>query len=107
MSLEQQVKHALAAVPLFSTGEHIVEVSEGDALLRCELVALDSLACSFHHLVLRADRIQQYTAAKLKEVAETLSQRLTYLLEPITPIETDMEGCVVQMRSNPPLKEED
>jgi hypothetical protein len=29
------------------------------------------------------------------------------LLEPISPIETDAHGCVVQLRSNPPQKEAD
>ncbi len=40
-------------------------------------------------------------------MAENLSQRLTYLLEPVSPIETDAEGCTVQLRSNPPQKEAD
>jgi hypothetical protein len=44
---------------------------------------------------------------QLKQVAENLSQRLTYLLEPISPIETDAQGCTVQMRSNPPQKDAD
>jgi hypothetical protein len=28
------------------------------------------------------------------------------LLEPIAPIETDAQGCTVQMRSNPPQKDD-
>ena len=40
-------------------------------------------------------------------MAENLSKRLTYLLEPISPIETDAQGCVVQLRSNPPHKDTD
>jgi hypothetical protein len=36
-----------------------------------------------------------------------LASKLTYLLEPISPIETDAHGCVVQLRSNPPQKEDD
>ena len=44
---------------------------------------------------------------QLKKIAEQLSARLTYLLEPISPIETDAQGCVVQMRSNPPHKDAD
>ena len=43
----------------------------------------------------------------LKIKAEQLSARLTYLLEPISPIEIDSQGCVVQLRSNPPQKETD
>ncbi len=32
---------------------------------------------------------------------------MTYLLEPISPIELDSQGCVVQMRSTPPQKDAD
>lgn len=47
------------------------------------------------------------TTDELKQTAERLSARLTYLLEPISPIEVDAHGCVVQMRSNPPHKDAD
>jgi hypothetical protein len=43
----------------------------------------------------------------VKQVAERLAKQLTYLLEPIRPIETDAEQCVVQMRSSPPRRDED
>ena len=42
----------------------------------------------------------------MRKVAEALSARLTYLLEPIQPIEVDPDHCVVQMRSNPPQRNE-
>jgi hypothetical protein len=44
---------------------------------------------------------------QLKDIANTLSKRLSYLLESISPIEIDNEACVVQMRSNPPQKDDD
>jgi hypothetical protein len=43
---------------------------------------------------------------RLRAVSEDLSRRLTYLLEAISPIEVDAEQCVVQMRSNPPQRDE-
>ena len=33
--------------------------------------------------------------------------RLTYLMEPISPIEIDAEACVAQLRSNPPQRDDD
>jgi hypothetical protein len=42
----------------------------------------------------------------LKQVADRLSQRLTYLLEPITAVEIDADGCAIQLRSNPPQKDD-
>ena len=46
-------------------------------------------------------------ADELARLGEKLSARLTYLLEPISPIEIDREGCVLQMRSNPPQRNDD
>jgi hypothetical protein len=107
MTLVQKLQQELNTLPLFSSGEQLLEVREQSQELRCELVALDSLACSFRRLALRADRLAGMPVDQLKHVAEQLSSRLTYLLEPISPIEIDAEGCVVQMRSNPPNKDSD
>ncbi len=107
MTIKAQLEQALATLPLFSSGEQAIDLSDGPQQLSCHLVALDSLACALTRLVLRADRLQGLAADELKRVAEQLSAKLTYLLEPISPIETDAHGCVVQMRSNPPQKEAD
>lgn len=107
MSFLKQVQQELAALPLFSSGGQILAVSDPGLELRCELVALDTLACSFQRIVVRSDKLVGSTPAQVKQVAEKLSQRLTYLLEPISPIEFDAQGCTVQMRSNPPRKDED
>jgi hypothetical protein len=107
MNLKEQTRQALAALPLFSGTAHTFELHAPEQHLRCELTALDSLACAFTELVLRSDRLTGKSTDELKQVAQNLSSKLTYLLEPISPIETDAEGCTVQMRSNPPQKEAD
>jgi hypothetical protein len=107
MTLKEQVQQALAAMPQFSLGEQSLEVGDGPLHLRCELAALDSLACAFNRLALRSDRVAAMSADELKKCAADLSAKLTYLLEPISPIETDAHGCVVQLRSHPPQKEDD
>ncbi len=107
MSLKQKLSGALAGLPLFSFGRQSLDVAEGQQQLRCELVALDSLACAFEDLNLTSARLKTLTIDELKQVAEQLSKRLTYLLEPISPIEFDAAGAVVQMRSNPPQKGDD
>jgi hypothetical protein len=78
----------------------------GEQSLTCEMIALDSLACAFNYFSLQSGPLAKAPLTKLKTVAEDLSRRLTYLLEPITPVEVDAEGCVVQMRSNPPQKDD-
>ncbi len=107
MTLKEQLHQALIAMPQFSSGEQSIDVSESGQQLSCQLTALDSLACSFTRLALRADGLSNRSTDDLKRIAEQLSAKLTYLLEPISPIETDSEGCVVQMRSNPPQKDAD
>ena len=47
------------------------------------------------------------TIDQLKDIANALSKQLSYLLESISPIEVDDEACIVQMRSNPPQKDDD
>lgn len=107
MTLKEQLQQQLAGSQPFSLGEQVLEVSEGSRALRCELVALDSLACAFTRMSLRSDALRQFSSEQLRAAAERLSKRLTYLLEPIRPIEVDAQGSVVQLRSDPPQKETD
>jgi len=107
MTLSEKFKQAIAQVPSFTSGDRVVTVDDGPNRLECRLIALEPLACAVTSLSLRADKLSGMSADALKKVAEDLSTRLTYLLEPISPIETDAEGCTVQMRSNPPQKEDD
>jgi len=107
MTLKDNLQQALAGMSLFSTGEQKIAISDGTQRLECQLVALDSLGCALTRLALHSDRVAAMSTAELQTLAAALSKKLTYLLEPISPIETDAHGCVVQMRSNPPQKESD
>jgi hypothetical protein len=107
MTLKEKLKQALSNTSPFSSGDHVVAVDDGPRRLECRLLALDTLGCAFTRLALRADALAAMSSDELRETAEKLAARLTYLLEPISPIETDAHGCVVQMRSNPPHKDAD
>lgn len=107
MTLKAELKQALAQTSPFSQGEHTVALCAGQQELRCDLVALDTLACAFTRLVLRDLALAQLSTDGLRQTAQKLADRLTYLLEPISPIETDAQGCVVQLRSHPPQQEVD
>ncbi len=107
MTLLEQLPTALGHLAPFSGGEQLVEIHDGAQRLTCHMVALDSLACAFTKLALRTDALAKMSVDELRKTAERLSARLTYLLEPISPIEIDSQGFVVQMRSNPPHKETD
>ena len=84
-----------------------LEAAAGGRRLVCELVALDRLGCSFDRLALISDELAGASMERLKKISEKLVTRITYLLEPLAPIELDEDSAVVQLRSHPPHREED
>jgi hypothetical protein len=106
MSLKSQLESALAGLAPFAQGSQSVAISEASQQLSATLVALDALALSFDHLTLTSSHLATASLDQLKKVADALSKRLTYLLEPISPIEIDADQCVVQLRSNPPQRDD-
>jgi len=70
--------------------------------LRCEVDQCDPMAAAVYELVLETNELAHVEIAKLQQASQSLSDRVNYLLEPIAPIETDVDRCVVQMRSSPP-----
>ena len=107
MSLTQQIDQRLnhlAKAGNFSAGPGDLGIDTGVGRLESQLTAVDSLASAFLSLRLKTDRLAGAATDDLKKLSEQLSARLNYLLEPISPIEVDPEGCTVQMRSNPPQK---
>ncbi len=77
----------------------------GPRTVRCEIDACDQLAVAVYELVLETSELAGVEIAKLQAASKALCERVTYLLEPISPIETDMDGCTVQMRSTPPQQQ--
>lgn len=98
---------ALGAICQSSRGQPgLVDVTEARQHFVCELAGLESLGCEFTRFSLTADRLMSAGIDELKKVSDALSARITYLLEPIRPIETDAEQCVVQLRSMPPSRDD-
>ena len=110
MDLHKQAQHALAGLAS-GAGRQTLRVQDGNQAHSCELTVeiehLDALAVQFTDISLATDALAGKSTDELKALADKLSQRLTYLLEPISPIETDPDGATVQLRSNPPQKDED
>ena len=106
MTLQSQAAAALNSLPFFAQGSHPIDCQEAGQQLHCELSAHDTLACAFDRFELESAALATAAIDRLKQVAETLSKRLTYLLEPISPVEVDAGQCVVQLRSNPPQRGE-
>jgi hypothetical protein len=106
MTLQAQAQAALDAVPFFSSGPRSIDCQEVGHRLHSELAAHEQLALAFERFEVVSLALATAAIDRLKKVAEDLSRRLTYLLEPISPVEVDADQCVVQLRSNPPQRNE-
>ena len=84
--------------------QFLVAVSDGPRTLKCQVEQCDPLGAAVTQLSLETAELASVDIAKLEAASQSLCQRVNYLLEPISPIETDADGCVVQMRSSPPQK---
>ncbi|HTQ38131.1 MAG TPA: hypothetical protein VMJ32_03835 [Pirellulales bacterium] len=106
MTLKSQAQTALTNLNASNQTSQTLAIADGGQRLTAHLVALDALALAFEHLTLVSDALATAPIDQLKKVADSLSKRLTYLLEPISPIEVDADQCVVQLRSNPPQRDD-
>jgi hypothetical protein len=88
-------------------GAAVVAVEDSPRRLTCDIVERNSLAVSFNRLRLATDELASADAQKLEQIGKALSSRLTYLMEPIAPIEIDAAACIVQLRSSPPQQDDD
>ena len=104
MTLQQQFEQELLNS---GGGPAAVAVDDSPRHLSCDVVERNSLAVSFNQLSLSTDELASADATKLERIGKELSSRLTYLMEPIAPIEIDSAACVVQLRSNPPQRDDD
>ena len=110
MSLKDQINSEFAritqlGVPAGTATQLAIDSDTGR--LECELTELDKIGCSFAGFVFRSERFASKSVDELKRLSESLAAKLSYLLEPIRPVEVDRGECVVQMRSNPPQKDDD
>jgi len=107
MNLQAQAQLELTKYAARGAGPHRLDIGDGPRRITSELTTVDSLACEFTWLTLQTNALAGAATARLQDVARSLARRLTYLLEPISPVETDAEGCTVQLRSNPPQRGDD
>lgn len=76
--------------------------AEGQRTVVCNADECNALAVTVFDLVLETSELASATAFELQAASAALAKRVNYLLEPIAPIESDAQGCTVQLRSNPP-----
>ncbi|TWT93401.1 hypothetical protein Pla108_38950 [Botrimarina colliarenosi] len=91
----------LSAVDAATAGDVATADASGDRLT-VGVARVDALAVAFTELRLETSRLADASIERVRAVAEELTRRVTYLLEPLTPVEIDQELAVVQMRSTTP-----
>jgi hypothetical protein len=76
-------------------------------VLEVDLAAVDRLGCALRELRLAVPALHGAGVDVLERWAQALSQRVTYLLEDLGPIEIDRQAGQVLVRSTPPHRAPD
>lgn len=106
MALKQDLElelNRLAAAG--GSGRLTVDLPHGR--LTAEVLAVDAIGCAVDGVSFHTPKLANSTVPQLTKVSDDLTRRLTYLLEPIGVIETDLDSATVQLRSNPPQTDDD
>lgn len=107
MSLITQLSQQLQQLQGFSSSGQpcTVSLAGDDGLqLGIDFTAVDTMSCSFEEIRLDAPSLVGRQLDALRQWAENLSKRITYLLEHIGPLEFDADRRQVLIRSTPPSK---
>lgn len=108
MNLTTQLTDELKQLAGFSSSTpRRIEMTDPDGLvLGIGVVAVDALSCAFESLTLHVPSLVGNETDALQKWANALSERVTYLLENIGPIEIDQRSNQVLIRSTPPDRSE-
>jgi hypothetical protein len=79
-----------------------VTVEEIPFRLTLHLTALDTVGLAFSGMEFASSNRTEWSSQALKDWAERLAKRVTYLMEPLKVIEIDAGGSEVQVRSQSP-----
>ena len=77
----------------------------GSARIDICVETCESLACNVGTIRYDGRELRDASPHRLREIAERLVQQITYLMEPLTLIECDLEAPAVQVRSATPCLE--
>lgn len=99
MSLRPLLNQELQNLVGVRGGALVTLSGPGGMRLQIQFVAVDSMSCSFSELQLFVPALQQAAFDVLRNWADNLAQRITYLLEQIGPLEYDPAAGQVLIRS--------
>lgn len=107
MNLSEQFEQAVTEAAAKGMAPWSVEAEAGEVSVQAELTAVERLACAMSKFEVRNRRWADASWDDVRSVSERLAQKLTYLREPVRPIEADGVMQVVQLRSSPPRQGDD
>ena len=79
-----------------------LNLGHGEIRISCAVRSFEQLACELDGIRFEIPRLTSCPPETLAGLSEQLCDQLSYLLEPITPIEFDAQRSESQNRSNPP-----
>ena len=103
MALQQLIEQQLSHLASLGGGQLAVALPTGS--VECDIERVDPLGVAFKTFVYLTNRLAQAETVRLTKIADALSAKLSYLLEPLRVIEIDGPAGAVQMRSAPPCKQ--
>jgi hypothetical protein len=106
MNIQPDIERELQRIQAVS-GRGLLQVDCQAGRIEADLVAVDGIGCSFQTLGLSTSKLAYASLDELKSISQALTEKLTYLLEPIGLVEADADRCAVQLRSSPPKKDEE
>jgi hypothetical protein len=106
MSIRPDIERELKRIQAVH-GRGLLQADCEAGRIEADLIAVDAIGCAFQTLGLTTGKLANSSLDELKSISETLTSKLTYLLEPIGVVEADADRCSIQLRSNPPQKGED
>lgn len=109
MSLISQLTQILHGMAGFNSQQpKTVAVTEpADVHVELDVTSVDRLSCAFHELRLTVPAFQTTAVDQLKQWADDLCRRVTYLLEQLGALEIDPVSGQAQIRSTRPDRQDD
>jgi hypothetical protein len=102
MSLSSDLQQELARLAGTCSPTSVTLAEAGGLTLLFDFNAIDSMSCSLSQIELSVPTLRNAPFDALKQWAQALSRRITYLLEQLGPLEYDPAAGEVLIRSTTP-----
>ena len=90
MNIQQDIERELKRIQAVS-GRGLLQVDTDAGRIEADLVGVDAIGCSFQTLGLSTAKLASASLEELKTISQALTEKLTYLLEPIGLVEADAD----------------